>query len=255
MANGHPWSWHALAVTLGWMCLWVAVELFVTILAVAATLATGQAGAHVRRTHASALHSQRAALAQAPLVGVMTLSPLIATQLAGALLALVTLGGALFATATMALRGRDHEASATGASLGALAVIAGPLSHALGAMSLATVATMSVSATVVWLAATLMFTAGVAVAGTGVRAALTGPLLGGIGAGAVAFCVCALVIPPFTQDQLVPATVIAALAPTTGRLLTNQRVSTGTSPASPVQLTPMFSTMTVFAPAWLLLLL
>lgn len=278
-SNGHPWSWHALSVTVGWLCLWVAVELFVVTLAIAAALATGQAAERARRSQPEEGQSASAVLVQAGVVGLLTASPLVGTQFAGGLLALVTLAGALAVTAMVALRAKEPGAPTQGASFAAVSLIAGPLSCALGAVSLSAIATISVAGAVVWLGATLAFTAGVAVAGGPIaggpiagrpvaggpvargpvargalRAALTRPLLGGIGAGSVAFCVCALLIPPFTSSQLVPATVIAALAPTLGRLWGDQ-LALAAPGASAVQLAPLFSAMTLFAPAWLLLLL
>lgn len=258
-SNGHPWSWHALSVAVGWLCLWVAVELFVVTLAIAAALATGQAAERARRSQPEEGQSASAVLVQAGVVGLLTASPLVGTQFAGGLLALVTLAGALAVTAMVALRAKEPGAPTQGASFAAVSLIAGPLSCALGAVSLSAIATISVAGAVVWLGATLAFTAGVAVAGGPVaggalRAALTRPLLGGIGAGSVAFCVCALLIPPFTSSQLVPATVIAALAPTLGRLWGDQ-LALAAPGASAVQLAPLFSAMTLFAPAWLLLLL
>lgn len=258
-SNGHPWSWHALSVAVGWLCLWVAVELFVVTLAIAAALATGQAAERARRSQPEEGQSASAVLVQAGVVGLLTASPLVGTQFAGGLLALVTLAGALAVTAMVALRAKEPGAPTQGASFAAVSLIAGPLSCALGAVSLSAIATISVAGAVVWLGATLAFTAGVAVAGGPIaggalRAALTRPLLGGIGAGSVAFCVCALLIPPFTSSQLVPATVIAALAPTLGRLWGDQ-LALAAPGASAVQLAPLFSAMTLFAPAWLLLLL
>ncbi len=255
LSNGHPWSWHALAVALGWLCLWLAVEVFVVVLAAAAALATGQASALARRTDSHALYSQRAALAQAAVVGLVTVSALVATQVTGGLLALAALGGALAATATVAWRARQHGVFPTGASLIALATIGGPLTYLLGAASLAALATTSVSATVVWLTAALMFVAGVAVAGDGASAGVLRGVLGGIGAGSVAFCVCALAIPPFTPSQVLPATIVATLTPSAGRLLLRSPTDAATPPVSGAQLTPLFSAAVLFAPAWLLLLL